>query len=171
MNIFDLLRMAHKRKSGSNNSVLNLMRKTLRAVIFLCGLISIIDAYMSIFEYNFSISEISLHEVVFLYLMFVILRRHYRVCKGNNLSIWETIRRPFNVVGYFNLGVISIFAVGLMFGILTIDGLISYDPTNSFLNQMLSFGVIILSFYAGIPKVLPVKLDEKKDNLSVEASS
>tara|TARA_R110002096_G_scaffold399959_1_gene596450 strand:+ start:793 stop:1104 length:312 start_codon:yes stop_codon:yes gene_type:complete len=103
--------------------------------------------------------------------MFVILRRHYRVCKGNNLSIWETIRRPFNVVGYFNLGVISIFAVGLMFGILTIDGLISYDPTNSFLNQMLSFGVIILSFYAGIPKVLPVKLDEKKDNLSVEASS
>jgi uncharacterized membrane protein len=144
------------------------IRTSINTVVFLCGLISIIDVYMSIFEYGFSVSEISIHEIVFTYLVWKLLMRHYRVCRENDLGKYDLVCRPFIIVGWIYLVMFVITIVALVSGFIEFDELLSSEYMWDDWLQILTFIVMVLSIYFAIPKTLLIKVGEQEDNLGFE---
>ncbi|HBU98474.1 MAG TPA: hypothetical protein DEF21_11300 [Thalassospira lucentensis] len=144
-------------------------KKSLDLAVSLFGLFAIIDLYMSVFEYGVSISEISIHEIIFSCIFFKLLLRHYRVCRDNEIAKYELIFRPFKLIGYVYLFSVSAFIVVMFYDFNWAYEILLINYISDNLSQIILFGLVILSIYVGTYKILHAKAEDKNDTLGAEA--
>ncbi|PKH02095.1 hypothetical protein CXF72_13340 [Psychromonas sp. MB-3u-54] len=121
------------------------------ALIFI-GAMVLILVFQSLIEYGEGLSDLSMSELLFCGLLLILILRYIFIIKRTSVKWYNAITKPFIVIASFAV------ITSLFIGVIAIPDIMkgssvirSLTQTEVNILQVISFSIVLLSFYIAVP--------------------